>query len=249
MRTAIAATWSASSPPRTASKAATTSCSTLPACRRRCVCLCLTIHPDRDADLCVEQNFELNPKHPLIERLLEKVEEAGEDEDALAELKESVTALWYVPLPLSIGPSSRVSRRGHSLTRVTSLRRQTAMLKSQYTLDDPGAYFKLVETMLRRSLGVSQSAEAEVEVKPAPPVETGPPPSEPPPSPADDEALLDELEMADASREPEPAEEKNQWVDWSKVRESVRDGVVDTVKAVVPDLDTDGPVIRHHEEL
>ncbi|TNY23764.1 Hsp90 protein-domain-containing protein [Rhodotorula diobovata] len=167
-----------------------------------------------------KKNFELNPKHPLIERLLEKVEEAGEDEDALAELKESVTALW-----------------------------QTAMLKSQYTLDDPGAYFKLVETMLRRSLGVSQSAEAEVEVKPAPPVETGPPPSEPPPSPADDEALLDELEMADASREPEPAEEKNQWVDWSKVRESVRDGVVDTVKAVVPDLDTDGPVIRHHEEL
>ncbi|GAA5930366.1 hypothetical protein JCM3775_004369 [Rhodotorula graminis] len=169
-----------------------------------------------------KKNFELNPKHPLIERLLEKVEEAGDDEEALDELKESVTVLW-----------------------------QTAMLKSQYTLDDPGAYFNLIEVMLRRSLGVSQSAEAEVEVKPAPPVDTAPPPTEPPPSPADNEDLLDQLEMADASREPEPADAPSaKWVDWSKVKDSVRDGVVDTVKAVVPDLDTDGPVIRpSHEEL
>lgn len=44
-----------------------------------------------------EQNFELNPHHPLVERLLEKVDEAGEDEDALAELKDSVSVLWYAP--------------------------------------------------------------------------------------------------------------------------------------------------------
>ncbi|BGP44319.1 hypothetical protein JCM10450v2_000130 [Rhodotorula kratochvilovae] len=171
-----------------------------------------------------KKNFELNPKHPLIERLLEKVDEAGDDEDALAELRESVSVLW-----------------------------QTALLKSQYQVPDPNSYFALVETMLRRSLGVSQSAEAEVEVKPAPPIETGPPPSEPPPPPSDDEDLLAELEHADASREPEPAEQPpKKWVDWKEVRHSIRDGVVDTVKAVVPDLDTDVPVepaYIPHEEL
>lgn len=42
------------------------------------------------------QNFEINPRHPLIERLLEKVEDAGDDEEAQDELNESVAVLWCV---------------------------------------------------------------------------------------------------------------------------------------------------------
>lgn len=36
------------------------------------------------------------------------------------------------------------------------------------------SYFNQVELLLRRSLGVSETAKARVEVKPAPPIETGP---------------------------------------------------------------------------
>lgn len=79
------------------------------ACRRRCARLAVSLVPllslsDESltrALVARQQNFELNPKHPLIERLLEKVEEAGDDEEALDELKESVTVLWYV-LPLAL---------------------------------------------------------------------------------------------------------------------------------------------------
>ncbi|GAA5999944.1 heat shock protein Hsp90 family protein [Rhodotorula paludigena] len=168
-----------------------------------------------------KKNFELNPHHPLVERLLEKVDEAGEDEDALAELKDSVSVLW-----------------------------QTALLKSQYQVPDPNAYFAQVESMLRRSLGVSQSVQAEVDVKPAPPVETGPPPSEAPPPPGEDDDFLAreealEHEQEEAQREAE--KQANKWVDWKDVKDSIRDGIVDTAKAVVPDYDTDQVVA--HEEL
>lgn len=52
--------------------------------------------PRSDAWLLLpfSQNFEINPRHPLIERLLEKVEEAGTDEDVQEELNESVAVLW-----------------------------------------------------------------------------------------------------------------------------------------------------------
>lgn len=43
-----------------------------------------------------KKNFELNAKHPLIERLLEKVEDAEGDQEAAAELKETVQVLWSV---------------------------------------------------------------------------------------------------------------------------------------------------------
>ncbi|GAA6041542.1 hypothetical protein JCM8097_004254 [Rhodosporidiobolus ruineniae] len=171
-----------------------------------------------------KKNFELNPKHPLIERLLEKVEEAEGDEDAAAELRETVEVLW-----------------------------QTALLKSSYQVPDPNAYFSQIEHILRRSLGVSQSAQAEVEVKPAPPVETGPPPSEPPPPPPefDEEAFA----QNEALREP-TEEEKDKvggadWVDWKDLRGKIKDTVVDTVEAVIPDWDTDEPgeAAYVHEEL
>lgn len=168
-----------------------------------------------------KKNFEINPRHPLIERLLEKVEEAGDDEDAQEELNESVAVLW-----------------------------QTALLKSQYQVPDPNAYFSMIESMLRRSLGVSQSAQADVDVKPAPPVETGPPPSEPPPPPAFDlEAEL--AAQGDEAGAAEAAGKKDSWVDWKEVRHTLKDGIVDTVKAAIPDYDTDEPTegAYIHQEL
>ncbi|GAA5870032.1 hypothetical protein JCM3774_004341 [Rhodotorula dairenensis] len=163
-----------------------------------------------------KKNFEINPRHPLIERLLEKVEDAGDDEEAQEELNESVAVLW-----------------------------QTALLKSQYQVPDPNAYFTMIESMLRRSLGVSQSAQADVDVKPAPPVETGPPPSEPPPPPAFD------LEAEMAEQGDQAAEKKESWVDWKEVRHTLKDGIVDTVKAAIPDYDTDEPTegAYIHQEL
>ncbi|GAA6008096.1 hypothetical protein JCM10207_007028 [Rhodosporidiobolus poonsookiae] len=169
-----------------------------------------------------KKNFELNPKHPLIERLLEKVEEADGDEDAAEELKETVDVLW-----------------------------QTALLKSSYQVPDPNLYFSQIETILRRSLGVSQSAEAEVEIKPAPPVETGPPPSEPPPPPPSfDEEAFAQTQAADEADETAKFG-GGEWVNWKDVKDTIKDGVVDTVKAVVPDLDTDEPMEAAyvHEEL
>jgi heat shock protein beta len=107
--------------------------------------------------------------------------------------------------------------------------------------------------MLRKSLGVSQTAQADVDVKPAPPVETGPPPSEPPPPPSFDEDFLAQDQTL--RHEQEEAEEafakgsEHKWVDWSSVKEKLGDGIKDTVKAVVPDLDTDVPNAPAHEEL
>ncbi|GAA5860289.1 hypothetical protein JCM8547_003453 [Rhodosporidiobolus lusitaniae] len=161
-----------------------------------------------------KKNFELNPKHPLIERLLEKVEEAEGDEDATAELNETVEVLW-----------------------------QTALLKSSYQVPDPNAYFAQIETILRRALGVSQSAQAEVDVKPAPPVDTSPPPLEPPPPPPrfDEEAAKqnEQLEKGEFDGEDKSA----QWVDWAKVKDSIKDGVVDFAEAALPDFDTENPIV------
>jgi heat shock protein beta len=42
-----------------------------------------------------KKTFEINPKHPLIEALLERVEEAdSEDSVEAASLKESAEVLW-----------------------------------------------------------------------------------------------------------------------------------------------------------
>ncbi|BGP12223.1 hypothetical protein JCM10213_007481 [Rhodosporidiobolus nylandii] len=168
-----------------------------------------------------KKNFELNPRHPLIERLLEKVEDAHDDEEAAVELKESIDVLW-----------------------------QTALLKSSYQVPDPNAYFSQIESMLRRSLGVSQTAKAEVDIKPAPPVETGPPPSEPPPPPPTyDEEMRAQEELV-KKQEEEQAAKDAEWVNWADVRETIKDTVIDVAQAVVPDLDTDDATEAiSHEEL
>ncbi|SGY97407.1 BQ5605_C035g11402 [Microbotryum silenes-dioicae] len=93
-----------------------------------------------------KKTFEINPKHPLIEALLTKVEAHNEEAEGGDDgLKESLQVLWL-----------------------------TALVKSGFTVPDPNVYFEQIETILRRSLGVAQEAKVEVEVKPAPEVEHGP---------------------------------------------------------------------------
>jgi heat shock protein beta len=92
--------------------------------------------------------LEINPTHPLVEGLLEKVQEYGDaSEEALKDedLSETVNILY-----------------------------DTSLVRSGFTVREPSEYFSRVEAILRRSLGVSESAKAKVDVKPAPPVEQGP---------------------------------------------------------------------------
>ncbi|KAM0750396.1 heat shock protein Hsp90 [Meredithblackwellia eburnea MCA 4105] len=133
-----------------------------------------------------KRTFEINPKHPLIEGLLEKVEEVQGDEAGEAELNETIAVLW-----------------------------QTALVRSGFTVPDPNIYFSQVEALLRRSLGVSETAKARdaEDVKPAPPVETGPiRPSDPAYDPkANEEANVPEFEN--------PSE----WANWADVKKGMKE--------------------------
>ncbi|GAA6022164.1 hypothetical protein JCM11491_005112 [Sporobolomyces phaffii] len=164
-----------------------------------------------------KKNFELNAKHPLVERLLEKVEDAEHDEDAAAELRETVKVLW-----------------------------QTALLKSSYTIPDPSDYFSRIEQLLRRSLGVSASAEAKVEVKPAPEVARGPPEEVAPPA-ADAPSFFD----LNAAGEQEAPGGGASWADWKNIKDQIK-SAGDKMAQVVPDLSDDAgyeQVALSHDEL
>lgn len=91
--------------------------------------------------------LEINPEHPLISGLLDKLSEFASDEEAQADedLNELVDVLY-----------------------------DTSLVRSGFSVRDPTDYFGRVESILRRSLGVSETAKAGGKVKPAPQVETGP---------------------------------------------------------------------------
>ncbi|KAL8278223.1 hypothetical protein RQP46_009396 [Phenoliferia psychrophenolica] len=131
-----------------------------------------------------KRTFEINPKHPLIEALLEKVEETEGDEVAQAELKETVAVLW-----------------------------QTALVRSGFSVPDPNIYFSQVEALLRKSLGVSETAKAVNAVKPAPPVDTEPiRPSEP-------DFVASEAAEAKVPEFDNP----NEWANWADVKKGMED--------------------------
>ncbi|KAF7980963.1 hypothetical protein HWV62_36213 [Athelia sp. TMB] len=90
--------------------------------------------------------LEINPRSPLMEGLLRRVEqlpteEEGRDLDAEEELKEAVSILI-----------------------------DSALVRSGYGVTDSNQFYTRVEKVLRRSLGVSETAQADTTVKPAPPV-------------------------------------------------------------------------------
>jgi heat shock protein beta len=89
-------------------------------------------------------------------------------------------------------------------------------------------YFSRVESLLRRSLGVSESAKVQAEeVKPAPPVEQGP--SNPDADSSDDEGTLvdDNLEVDDDEEDDDEEKSKGgaeNWEDWTALKKKFGKG-------------------------
>lgn len=104
--------------------------------------------------------LEVNPHHPLIEALLERVVEYNGDEAA--------------------------SQDDEDLDEIVSILYDTSLVRSGFNVREPPSYFSRIESVLRRSLGVSESAKANVRIKPAPPVEQGPFVAPPPEAPRPD---------------------------------------------------------------
>jgi len=91
--------------------------------------------------------LEINPNSPLIEGLLNRVkqlpsEEEEKDVEAEEELKEVVSILI-----------------------------DGALVRSGFDVPDSNEFFIRMDRVLRRSLGVSQSATTDTQVKPAPPID------------------------------------------------------------------------------
>lgn len=91
--------------------------------------------------------LEINPRSPLIEGLLVKVEELPDDEDARDPVLEA------------------------ELKEVTSILIDGALIRSGFEVPDTNDFFLRVDRVLRRSLGVSETAPTDTTVKPAPPVD------------------------------------------------------------------------------
>lgn len=82
------------------------------------------------------------------------------------------------------------------LDETISILYDTSLVRSGFNVREPPSYFSRVESVLRRSLGVSESAKAKVNVKPAPPVEQGPF-QPPPPPPARPDAMPNFMDFQD----------------------------------------------------
>jgi len=90
------------------------------------------------------QHLEINPRSPLIEGILRRVNQLREDRDIEAE---------------------------EELREVTSILIDGALVRSGFSVPDSNRFFSRVDRVLRRSLGVSETARTDEIVKPAPPVE------------------------------------------------------------------------------
>jgi len=139
--------------------------------------------------------LEINPLSPLIEGLLRRVrdlptEEDEKDLDAEEELKE-----------------------------VASILVDGALVRSGFEVPDSNRFFNRVDRVLRRSLGVSETATIEVPVKPAPPVETD--------APASQELPVDD----------------------GKPGVILPDDMKDKVTIEMEEIDEDGNVVVSHDEL
>ena len=91
--------------------------------------------------------LEINPRSPLIEGLLKRVEQLPTGDDAERDLDAE-----------------------DELREVTSVLIDGALVRSGFEVPDSHTFFSRVDRILRRSLGVSETAQADASVKPAPPV-------------------------------------------------------------------------------
>lgn len=90
--------------------------------------------------------LEINPGSPLIEGLLRRIKDLPTDEDEKDEEAEA------------------------ELKEVTSILIDGALVRSGFDVQNKNHFFNRVDRVLRRSLGVSEKAQADTTVEPAPPV-------------------------------------------------------------------------------
>jgi len=96
--------------------------------------------------------LEINPYSPLIQGLLRRVNQlAFDDEDREADTEAE-----------------------GELQEVTSILIDGALVRSGFDVSDSNLFFTRIDQVLRRSLGVSEHAKADVKVAPAPPVDDTP---------------------------------------------------------------------------
>ncbi|KEI36202.1 uncharacterized protein L969DRAFT_82929 [Mixia osmundae IAM 14324] len=145
--------------------------------------------------------LEINPHHPLIRGLLEKVADIEDNATAAADLSELTNILW-----------------------------DTSLVKSGYNVKDANLYFSRIEALLRRSLGVSETAQPKVDVKPAPPVD---------PSPITQaaEAVSDAADSVKANIE----EQAKNWPDWKDLKDKITPDALKEAPAEEP--------VSEHDEL
>ncbi|KAF7355281.1 Heat shock protein [Mycena sanguinolenta] len=91
--------------------------------------------------------LEINPRSPLIEGLLRRVQQLPEDSEERDEETEA------------------------ELNEVASILIDGALVRSGFEVPDSNLFFTRVDRVLRRSLGVSETAPTDATVKPAPPVD------------------------------------------------------------------------------
>jgi len=112
--------------------------------------------------------LEVNPRSPLIEGLLKRVK-ALPSADDLEEPDLEAEA---------------------ELEEVVSILIDGAAIRSGFEITDSNIFFERIDRALRRSLGVSETAKAPLNVVPAPPVAAGEPEADP-------EAILQSEEFMD----------------------------------------------------
>ncbi|KAG6814166.1 hypothetical protein H0H92_000842 [Tricholoma furcatifolium] len=91
--------------------------------------------------------LEINPRSPLIEGLLRRVEDLLSDED------------------------EKDAEDEEELREVASILIDGALVRSGFEVPNSNRFFSRVDKVLRRSLGVSETAPTDETVKPAPPVD------------------------------------------------------------------------------
>jgi len=136
--------------------------------------------------------LEVNPKSPLIEGLLKRVKALPSPDD----LEEP-------------DPEAEAE-----LEEVLSILIDGALVRSGFEITNSNLFFERIDRALRRSLGVSETAQAPSNVDPAPPVATGEPEADP-------EAIL----------------QSEEFVDWQEMKKHLADPDLEKVFDKTPNED------------
>lgn len=152
------------------------------------------------------KNLEINPRSPLIQGLLRRVEQLTSDADQEKDLEAE-----------------------EELKEVASILIDGALVRSGFEVPDSNRFFGRVDRVLRRSLGVSETAPTDTTVKPAPPVDPELPLEEA------DQQYIPPLDMDDS--------------DDGKAKVILPEHLKDQVSIEMEEIDDDGNPVVQHDEL